>query len=212
MAESISLAQLAAWVRAFAALIEQNAQYLTELDSAIGDADHGTNMKRGMKAVVESLDSTTPETADALFKQVGMKLVSAVGGASGPLYGTLFLRMGVSLGAVADTSPQDFAAALRAGLDGVVARGKAQLEDKTMVDALTPAVEALERALAAGSPLQEGLAATVSAAEKGRDSVTPLVARKGRASYLGERSAGHQDPGATSTTLLLQAAADSLAG
>jgi dihydroxyacetone kinase-like protein len=212
MAESISLAQLAAWVRAFAALIEQNAQYLTELDSAIGDADHGTNMKRGMKAVVESLDSTTPETADALFKQVGMKLVSAVGGASGPLYGTLFLRMGVSLGAVADTSPQDFAAALRAGLDGVVARGKAQLEDKTMVDALTPAIEALEQALAGGSPLQEGLAATVSAAEKGRDSVTPLVARKGRASYLGERSAGHQDPGATSTTLLLQAAADSLAG
>ena len=212
MAESISQAQLAAWVRAFAALIEQNAQYLTELDSAIGDADHGTNMKRGMKAVVESLDSTTPETADALFKQVGMKLVSAVGGASGPLYGTLFLRMGVSLGAVADTSPQDFAAALRAGLDGVVARGKAQLEDKTMVDALTPAIEALEQALAEGSPLQEGLAATVSAAEKGRDSVTPLVARKGRASYLGERSAGHQDPGATSTTLLLQAAADSLAG
>ena len=212
MAESISLAQLAAWVRAFAALIEQNAQYLTELDSAIGDADHGTNMKRGMKAVVESLDSTTPETADALFKQVGMKLVSAVGGASGPLYGTLFLRMGASLGAVADTSPQDFAAALRAGLDGVVARGKAQLEDKTMVDALTPAIEALEQALAGGSPLQEGLAATVSAAEKGRDSVTPLVARKGRASYLGERSAGHQDPGATSTTLLLQAAADSLAG
>ncbi len=212
MAESISLAQLAAWVRAFAALIEQNAQYLTELDSAIGDADHGTNMKRGMKAVVESLDSTTPETADALFKQVGMKLVSAVGGASGPLYGTLFLRMGVSLGAVADTSPQDFAAALRAGLDGVVARGKAQLEDKTMVDALTPAIEALEQSLAGGSPLQEGLDATVSAAEKGRDSVTPLVARKGRASYLGERSAGHQDPGATSTTLLLQAAADSLAG
>ena len=212
MAESISLAQLAAWVRAFAALIEQNAQYLTELDSAIGDADHGTNMKRGMKAVVESLDSTTPETADALFKQVGMKLVSAVGGASGPLYGTLFLRMGVSLGAVADTSPQDFAAALRAGLDGVVARGKAQLEDKTMVDALTPAIEALEQALAGGSPLQEGLDAAVSAAEKGRDSVTPLVARKGRASYLGERSAGHQDPGATSTTLLLQAAADSLAG
>jgi dihydroxyacetone kinase-like protein len=212
MAESISLAQLAAWVRAFAALIEQNAQYLTELDSAIGDADHGTNMNRGMKAVVESLDSTTPETADALFKQVGMKLVSAVGGASGPLYGTLFLRMGVSLGAVADTSPQDFAAALRAGLDGVVARGKAQLEDKTMVDALTPAVDALEQALAGGSQLQEGLAATVSAAEKGRDSVTPLVARKGRASYLGERSAGHQDPGATSTTLLLQAAAGSLAG
>ena len=212
MAESISLAQLAAWVRAFAGLIEQNAQYLTELDSAIGDADHGTNMKRGMKAVVESLDSATPETADALFKQVGMKLVSAVGGASGPLYGTLFLRMGVSLGAVADTSPQDFAAALRAGLDGVVARGKAQLEDKTRVDALTPAVDALEQALAGGSPLQEGLAATVSAAEKGRDSVTPLVARKGRASYLGERSAGHQDPGATSTTLLLQAAADSLAG
>ena len=207
MAESISLAQLAAWVRAFAALIEQNAQYLTELDSAIGDADHGTNMKRGMKAVVESLDSTTPETADALFKQVGMKLVSAVGGASGPLYGTLFLRMGVSLGAVADTSPQDFAAALRAGLDGVVARGKAQLEDKTMVDALTPAIEALEQALAGGSPLQEGLAATVSAAEKGRDSVTPLVARKGRASYLGERSAGHQDPGATSTHLLLRSAA-----
>jgi phosphoenolpyruvate---glycerone phosphotransferase subunit DhaL len=212
MAESISLAQLTAWVRAYAALIEQNAQYLTELDSAIGDADHGTNMKRGMKAVVESLDWTTPETADALFKQVGMKLVSAVGGASGPLYGTLFLRMGVSLGAVADTSPQDFAAALRAGLDGVVARGKAQLEDKTMVDALTPAIEALEQALAGGSPLQEGLDATVSAAEKGRDSVTPLVARKGRASYLGERSAGHQDPGATSTTLLLQAAADSLAG
>jgi phosphoenolpyruvate---glycerone phosphotransferase subunit DhaL len=211
MADSISLAQLTAWIRAFADLVEENAQQLTELDSAIGDADHGTNMKRGMKAVVESLEATTPKAADALFKQVGMKLVSAVGGASGPLYGTLFLRMGMSLGAVSDASPKDFSAALRAGLDGVVARGKAQLEDKTMVDALTPAVEALDDALASGRSLAEALAAAVAAAEAGRDAVTPLVARKGRASYLGERSAGHQDPGATSTTLLFQAAADSLA-
>ncbi len=212
MADSISLAQLTRWVRTFADLIEVNAQQLTDLDSAIGDADHGTNMRRGMKAVVESLEATTPETADALFKQVGMKLVSAVGGASGPLYGTLFLRMGTSLGAVSDASPKDFAAALRAGLDGVVARGKASLEDKTMVDALTPAVEALDDALATGTPPAEALAAAASAAESGRDAVTPLVARKGRASYLGERSAGHQDPGATSTTLLIQAAAASLGG
>jgi len=196
-----------AWLREFARLIAEHKEELTALDSAIGDADHGTNMDRGMTAVVKALDEGGDGTPSALLKQTGMKLVSTVGGASGPLYGTAFLRMAAATGDAPALDGPTFAAALRAGLEGVVARGKAVAGDKTMFDALSPAVDALDAALAAGQSLPDALQATVAAAEKGRDATIPLVARKGRASYLGERSAGHQDPGATSVTLLLTAAA-----
>jgi phosphoenolpyruvate---glycerone phosphotransferase subunit DhaL len=202
---------LVAWLRGFAALVAEHRDELTRLDSAIGDADHGSNLDRGMTAVVAALDSGVPATADELFKQVGMTLVRTVGGASGPLYGTLFLRMGTAAGAVTELDAAGFGTALHAGLDGVVARGKAEPGDKTMVDALGPAVEAYESTLEGpGGAARPALAAAVAAAESGRDATVPMLARKGRASYLGERSVGHQDPGATSTSLLLSAALTAL--
>jgi dihydroxyacetone kinase-like protein len=209
MAENVTTAVLEEWVRRFAILVAENRDYLTELDSAIGDADHGSNMDRGMKAAVAALDETPPATAGALFAKVGMTLVSTVGGASGPLFGTFFLRMGTSFGDSDTASPLDFAAALRAGLGGVVARGKAEPGDKTMYDALAPAVDALDSALGDQSQLATGLKAARDAAAAGRDATTPMLARKGRASYLGERSVGHQDPGATTVALLLEAATES---
>lgn len=208
MSDDVTTAELTAWVRGFAALVAANRDRLTELDSAIGDADHGSNMDRGMRAVVAALDETAPETAGALLKKVGMTLVSTVGGASGPLFGTFFLRMGTSFGEAEVVTPKDFAAALHAGLDGVVARGKAEPGDKTMYDALAPAVSALEQALDDSLPLPDALVRARDAAVAGRDATIPLQARKGRASYLGERSIGHQDPGATSVALLLDAAVD----
>ncbi|AGL17998.1 dihydroxyacetone kinase subunit DhaL [Actinoplanes sp. N902-109] len=203
-------AALTAWMREFARLISAGTVLLTDLDSAIGDGDHGFNMDRGMTAVTAALDAQPPDTPSALFKLVGMTLISKVGGASGPLYGTAFLRMAAAAGATVE--PAGLATILRAGLDGVIARGKAEPGDKTMVDTLTPAVEALESALAAARPLPEALRAAVTAAEQGRDATIPMVARKGRASYLGERSAGHADPGATSAAMLLTAAATALSG
>jgi dihydroxyacetone kinase-like protein len=206
---TIDTAALGRWIRAFAAAVAENETELTRLDSAIGDADHGSNMTRGLKAVVAKLDEGAPAGPAALLKQTGMTLVSTVGGASGPLYGTFFLRMATAVG---DADPLDqatFAAALRAGVDGVVARGKAEAGDKTMYDALAPAVDALDGALG-GEDTTGALQAAADAAAQGRDATTPMQARKGRASYLGERSVGHQDPGATSATLLLQAAADTL--
>jgi phosphoenolpyruvate---glycerone phosphotransferase subunit DhaL len=197
------------WIRGFAALVAENRDYLTELDSAIGDADHGSNMDRGMKAAVAALDEAQPPSAGALFTKVGMTLVSTVGGASGPLFGTFFLRLGGSLGDADVISNQQFAAALRAALEGVVARGKAEPGDKTMYDALAPAVDALDAALAQQLDLGPALAQAREAAAAGRDATTPMLARKGRASYLGERSVGHQDPGATTVALLMQAASDS---
>jgi phosphoenolpyruvate---glycerone phosphotransferase subunit DhaL len=202
---AISTAVLDQWVRQFAALVAEQREYLTELDSAIGDADHGANMDRGLTAAVAALDETRPATPGAVLSKVGITLVSTVGGASGPLYGTLFMRMGSSLGDTESASPDQLAAALRAGLEGVVARGKAEAGDKTMYDALAPSVDALDAALAAGKPLAEALSSAQAAAEAGRDATTPMLARKGRASYLGERSVGHQDPGATSTALLVSA-------
>jgi dihydroxyacetone kinase-like protein len=204
--DTVTTAALDRWVRAFADLVSQQRDYLTELDSAIGDADHGANMDRGLTAAVAALDEAQPETGGALFSKVGMTLVSTVGGASGPLFGTLFLRLGTSLGDAATVTPEQLAAALRAGLDGVVARGKAEAGDKTMYDALAPAVDALDQGLAAGQDLATALAAAAAAAAEGRDGTTPMLARKGRASYLGERSVGHQDPGATTVALLFQAA------
>jgi dihydroxyacetone kinase-like protein len=211
VADAVDVTALDRWIREFARVIAEHRDELTELDSAIGDADHGTNMDRGMSAAVAGLAEKPPADPAALLKQVGMTLVSKVGGASGPLYGTFFLRMAGALGgdpADADT----FARALRAGLEGVVARGKAEPGDKTMLDALVPACDALDAALADGQSLGAALTAAAEAAREGRDATVPLVARKGRASYLGERSAGHQDPGATSTALLLEAAAATLAG
>ena len=209
MSENVTTAALEQWVRTFARLVAENRDRLTELDAAIGDADHGSNMDRGMKAAVAALDETPPATAGALFTKVGMTLVSTVGGASGPLFGTFFLRMGTSFGDSDTASPLDFAAALRAGLGGVVARGKAEPGDKTMYDALAPAVDALDSALGDQSQLATALKAARDAAAAGRDATTPMLARKGRASYLGERSVGHQDPGATTVALLLEAATES---
>jgi len=163
-------------------------------------------MDRGMRAAVAALDEAKPETAAALFTKVGMTVVSTVGGASGPLFGTLFLRMGASLGDAAQVTLPEFATALRAGLDGIVARGKAEAGDKTMYDALDPAVTALDRGVSDGLAKADALKLALVAAESGRDATTPMLARKGRASYLGERSVGHQDPGATSIALLMAAA------
>ena len=209
MDETVTSTALEEWVRRFARLIAENRDYLTELDAAIGDADHGSNMDRGMKAAVAAIDESAPATAGALFTKVGMTLVSTVGGASGPLFGTLFLRMGGSLGDAETHSAADLAAALRAGLVGTVDRGKAAPGDKTMYDALAPAVDALDAAVSEGASLAAGLKAARDAAAAGRDATTPMLARKGRASYLGERSVGHQDPGATTVALLLEAATES---
>jgi dihydroxyacetone kinase-like protein len=208
--ETVGPAALAGWLRRFADAVTDNADELTALDSAIGDADHGANMRRGMTAVVGKLDATPDAVPGTLLKTAGMTLVSTVGGASGPLYGTLFLRMASAAGDREELDPAAFAAALRAGLDGVVARGKAAPGDKTMLDALVPAVDALDAALADGSGLRDALRKAAAAAQAGSDATVPLVARKGRASYLGERSAGHRDPGATSTALLVDAAAETL--
>ena len=210
MPTNVTTAAIDGWVRGFAALVAENRDHLTELDSAIGDADHGSNMDRGMKAAVAALDETRPTTAGATLSKVGMTLVSTVGGASGPLFGTFFLRLGGSLGDAADISDQQLAAALRAGLEGVVARGKAEAGDKTMYDALAPAVDALDNALSQGDSLDAALDRAADAATAGRDATVSMLARKGRASYLGERSVGHQDPGATTVALLVQAARDSL--
>jgi dihydroxyacetone kinase-like protein len=208
---TVTLDRLVDWLGRFRDLVDEQQSYLTELDSAIGDADHGANMHRGMTAVMEKLGAAPASAADELFKSVGMTLVTSVGGASGPLYGTFFLRMGMTTGPVAELDGADLAAALRAGLDGVVARGKAEAGDKTMYDAMAPAIDALDAALASGADLAAATSAASEAAATGRDSTEPLAARKGRASYLGERSTGHLDPGATSTALLFQALAGALA-
>jgi len=202
--------QLTQWLRRFHAAVTAHQTELTELDSVIGDADHGANMVRGMNAVLAKLESEPPATAADLGKLVGMTLVTSVGGASGPLYGTFFLRFGMTAGAVPDLDAAQLGAALRAGLDGIVARGKAEPGDKTLVDTLAPAVDAWDAVVAAGGTSAEAARAAASAASEGRDATVPLVARKGRASYLGERSAGHLDPGAASATLLIESLADSL--
>jgi len=202
----LTLDLLADWLRRYAAIVDEHKTYLTELDSAIGDADHGANMARGTAAVLTHVDDAT--TIDALLKKAGMTLVSTVGGTSGPLYGTLLMKMGMATGSVVELSAEDFGKALRAGLEGLVARGKTELGDKTMVDALAPALDAYDAALTDGSDLHDAVAAAAQAAAAGRDATTPMVAKKGRASYLGERSAGHQDPGATSSTYLFDALAD----
>lgn len=194
-----------AWVNRCHEVLEENRQYLTKLDTAIGDADHGNNMHRGFKKVHSQLESHIDKDIGAIFKAVAMTLISSVGGASGPLYGTFFLQMGTKAGDKDELKPEEFAAVLRAGLEGVKMRGKAQPGDKTMVDVLNPVVEALESDIRAGHSMEDALSNAVEVAEQGVKETIPLIAKKGRASYLGERSRGHQDPGATSSKLIIEA-------
>lgn len=198
-------------LRAVAGVMAAHRDELVELDRQIGDGDHGENMRRGFQAFVAAVDSAHPATPGAVVKLLATTLISTVGGAAGPLYGTACLRAATALGAEEELTPALVVSALRAGLQGVVARGKAVLGDKTMVDAISPAVDAAQRALDAGADVAGVLAAAADAAEKGAESTIPLVARKGRASYLGERSAQHLDPGARSSSLLLRAFADAAA-
>ena len=199
-------ADLVTAIRAVADTVAEHRVELIQLDRAIGDGDHGENMDRGFKAVVAALDANPPDTPAAALKLVATTLISKVGGAAGPLYGTAFLRASTAVKDRDELTPADIGEALSAALGGVVARGKAELGDKTMVDALDPAVKA-----AKGDTAAELLAAAAAAAEAGADATIPIVARKGRASYLGERSAGHLDPGARSTSLLLRAFAEAAA-
>lgn len=205
---TISRDAVLAWINNLAAALAEQKDYLTQLDSDIGDGDHGANMHRGFQAVLGKLPGVSDKDIGTIFKTVGMTLVSTVGGAGGPLYGTLFMQMGTATAGKSELSLADWAAAVQAGLNGVVMRGKASPGDKTMVDALTPAVTALQAASTDGLNLPDALESSARAAEEGMLATIPLVARKGRASYLGERSAGHQDPGATSSYLLLKTAAD----
>jgi phosphoenolpyruvate---glycerone phosphotransferase subunit DhaL len=200
--------QVMDWVRRFAADVAERKDELTKLDQAIGDGDHGSNMDRGLRKAVEKLDTVDGDDIGAALKAVGMALVSSVGGAGGPLYGTFFLQAGQSTAGRSELDTEGFAAAVRAGVEGVQSRGKAQPDDKTMVDALLPAVAALEQ----GGGIGEAASRAADAAEDGMRATIPLIALKGRASYLGERSRGHQDPGATSSALMMRAAAEAFAG
>jgi dihydroxyacetone kinase-like protein len=197
--------QIVRWLEKTAAVLEENRSYLTELDSAIGDADHGTNMHRGFKKVMEKLPTVADKDIGNILKTVGMTLISSVGGASGPLYGTFFMRSGMAMAAKEELSNDDLFKLLQAGVEGILQRGRPNLEDKTMYDAWAPVLEAMQSALSTEKGTVEMLETAVSAAEQGMKNTIPLQARKGRASYLGERSIGHQDPGATSSYLILNA-------
>jgi dihydroxyacetone kinase-like protein len=208
---SITRDDVIRWLKMYGQELAENKDYLTQLDSDIGDADHGANMDRGFKAALAKLPTVADKDIGTVFKSVGMTLVQTVGGAAGPLYGSFFLQAGAAAANKLELSAADWAAALEAALNGVIARGKASPGDKTMVDALTPALAALKQAVAEGADTPEALRRSADAAEQGMKDTIPLVARKGRASYLGERSAGHQDPGATSSYLLIKTAADTWA-
>jgi dihydroxyacetone kinase-like protein len=199
-------------IRAIGQTLEENKAFLTELDSAIGDADHGINMAKGFHAVEEKLPDLTGKDAGTILKTVGMTLVSTVGGAAGPLYGTAFMRAGMAVGSKEVLDARDLVQALEAAIQGIKQRGKAERGDKTMIDALEPAYEAIEKEIAAGQEAGAALAAGVAAAEAGVEYTKGIIARKGRASYLGERSIGHQDPGATSSYLILKTMAEFLSG
>ncbi|WP_104109871.1 dihydroxyacetone kinase subunit DhaL [Arthrobacter sp. N199823] len=206
MSHTLDAAWAQRWLRLSAAVIAENRMALIELDRAIGDGDHGENMDRGFSAILEKLDAEPPATPGAAFKLAAMTLMSKVGGAAGPLYGTAFLRAATAVGDATELDVSTLAAALAAARDGVVARGKAEVGEKTMIDAWTPAVEAAAAAAAAGADPAAALEAAATAAEAGAISTDPLIARKGRASYLGERAIGHRDPGAASSALILRAA------
>jgi phosphoenolpyruvate---glycerone phosphotransferase subunit DhaL len=200
------------WLRGAAAAMKENRDYLTQLDAAIGDADHGTNMERGFTAVLAKLDAGEgPEAPGPMLVAAGSTLVSTVGGASGPLWGTALRRAGRTLGSAAEFDGAGLALALHAALEGIVELGAAQEGDKTMVDSLAPAVRALDESLQDGVSIADALARAQEASEAGMRATVPLQAQKGRASYLGERSIGHQDPGATSMALIVAALARSVA-
>ena len=203
---SVTRDEVVLWIKAYSDVIVENKEYLTDLDSAIGDADHGINMYRGFQAVLTKLPAVEDKDIGTILKTVGMSLLSTVGGAAGPLYSTVFIQAGMKLKGKMELTLSDWAVALEAATNGVVNLGKAALNDKTMVDALTPAVQALNDAVKQGLSMDEALKKSAKAAEEGMKATIPLVAHKGRASYLGERSAGHQDPGATSSFLLLDTA------
>ncbi len=202
-----------AWIAASARVIEEQRDHLTQLDAAIGDADHGINLSRGFTAVLSALESAAPATPGAVLMLTGSTLISKVGGASGPLYGTAFRGAGKALGDTADVDLPGLAAALEAALAGVQRLGAAREGDKTMVDALAPATGAFSKAVAEGASDAEALTALVDAAQAGAMATIPMQALKGRASYLGPRSVGHEDPGAASTALILAVLRDAaLAG
>ncbi len=205
---SISSATVLHWLELCAATFQQHKDELTQLDSAIGDADHGANMARGFNAVQAKLSTLKDQDIGAIFKAVAMVLISTVGGASGPLYGTFFLQASVPTAGKRELSALELGDAFQAGLDGLMKRGKADTGEKTMVDALVPALKAW-RASAEESP-SAAISSAVQAARQGAEATVPLVATKGRASYLGERGAGHMDPGARSSVLLLEALQESI--
>ncbi|AIY02154.1 dihydroxyacetone kinase [Arthrobacter sp. PAMC 25486] len=207
MSQTLDAAWAVRWLRFSAKVVAENRVALSELDRAIGDGDHGENLDRGFSAIIEKLDGEPPATPGAAFKLAAMTLMSKVGGAAGPLYGTAFLRAATAVGDAAELDSGTLAAALAAARDGVVARGKAAVGEKTMIDAWTPAVDAATEAAGAGAEPDAVLLAAAAAAESGAVSTDPLIARKGRASYLGERAIGHRDPGAASSALILRAAA-----
>ena len=200
------------WIHGYAAVVAENKTYLTQLDSAIGDADHGINMDRGFQAVLARLEGFEGHDIGAMLKAVGMTLISKVGGAAGPLYGTFFLQLGTVTAGKEAIDLGEFVAALEAAIAGIQRLGKAEPGDKTMVDALLPARDAIRAAAADGASVGAAVAKAAEAAQAGMLATIPLVARRGRASYLGERSAGHQDPGATSSYLLLKCAAETWSG
>jgi dihydroxyacetone kinase-like protein len=209
---SITAAEVREWIAAYAAAIAEHRVELVQLDTAIGDGDHGTNMDRGMRKAVEKIDATEGDDIGALLKGVGMALVSSVGGAAGPLYGTLFLQMGSTAAGREELDLAGWTEALEAGIKGVQARGKAEPGDKTMVDALLPGLDALRAAADDGAELGDALRRSADAAAEGMRSTVELEAKRGRASYLGPRSVGHQDPGATSSQILLDVATTTFAG
>lgn len=204
----VSRDNLLTWINLLQQVYAENKQYLTQLDSAIGDADHGINMDRGFTTAKAELEKVGEQDISGTLKTVAMSLIRTVGGASGPLYGTFFMRASTVCANKTELTADDVVALFEAGLDGILQRGKAELNDKTMVDAQKPALEAMKQALADGADLATILQRGVAAAEEGMKNTIPLQAKKGRASYLGERSIGHQDPGATSSYLMLKAAAD----
>jgi dihydroxyacetone kinase-like protein len=207
---TISRDQFIAWIKDYAAVIAENKDYLTGLDSAIGDADHGINMDRGFQAVLTKLPAFANQDIGSVAKNIGMVLISTVGGASGPLYGSFFVQISKETTGKLELTLSDWTAALESAVNGVIMRGKASQGDKTMLDTLIPALNTLKECCANGTSLEDALSTSEKAAKQGMLSTTPLVAKKGRASYLGERSAGTQDPGATSSYFLLMTAARTL--
>ena len=203
--------QFIRWIKAYAKIIEEQKEQLTDLDREIGDGDHGVNMNRGFAAVEKKLESAPVGGLGGIAKLIASTLISTVGGSSGPLYGTFFLKMAITLGAKSEVSGEDLQKAMEAGVQGIKTLGKSDEGEKTMLDTLCPALKAFEQALSESKSTPEAFAVAAEAAKSGMEATTPMLAKKGRASYLGERSVGHQDPGATSAYFLIKSAAEALA-